>query len=282
MVPGLTTMTGGQFILLYMMLLAAAAPLSLILAALTRSAGRTQRVDDPDQLAMLSGGKARLIDSAIARLLETGAIAFEGRQHFRIDRTRQSANLIDGPILRLTSPVSWNDIKSASSVQADCLEDGLVGQGLIASNHEMLWRRGAAVLPFVLLLMVGLMRLAIGLARHAPVGILIVLLIGTIGFTLFRWFMVDRRTQAAIKAVSEAKARATRLKTAPLDTEMGIAVALFGTAVLTGSAFGALHQLRTASHGDGGPGFFDGGSSDGGGSDGGGGGCGGGCGGCGS
>jgi hypothetical protein len=93
---------------------------------------------------------------------------------------------------------------------------------------------------------------------------------------VIRYFTVDRRTEAAMSAVEAAKTRAARLKAAPTTPEMGLAVALFGTTVLAGSAYQDFHRLRSSS-GDG-----DGGSSGDGSGGCGSGGCGGGgCGGCG-
>ena len=54
-----------------------------------------------------------------------------------------------------------------------------------------------------------------------------------------------------------------RLRKAPTTSEIGLAVALFGTAVLVGSGFADFHTLRHASS-DGGGGGSDGGGDGGG------------------
>ena len=69
-------------------------------------------------------------------------------------------------------------------------------------------------------------------------------------------------------ALAADRARHLRLRQAPQSDEVTLAVALFGTAVLIGSPWEALHSMRTAQGGDG-SGGADGGCG------------GGGCGGCG-
>jgi uncharacterized protein (TIGR04222 family) len=275
MVPGLTTMTGSGFLWLYLLMLGASFALSKIMTMLLRPAGRTQSVTDVDQLALLNGGQARLAESAVARLMAGGAVSLSGVDKFRIERGRDAASTVEASILRLSGLSTWRDIESAIENPRDIIEHKMVRQELLASDDQLQKLRWAATLPFLLLLMLGLIRLMIGIERSAPVGLLTLLLVLTLGIALLRWFKVDRRTEAGLAAVKAAKASASRLRTAPLPDEMGTAVALFGTVVLVGSMFDGLYKFRTASGGDGG-GFFDGGSSDGGS------GCGGGgCGGCG-
>ena len=73
-----------------------------------------------------------------------------------------------------------------------------------------------------------------------------------------RVFAVDRRTKGGLAVVKEAKRRAERLKRAPTQAETGMAVALFGTAVLAGSPLADLHRMRQS---DGGSSGGDSGSS---------------------
>jgi hypothetical protein len=114
----------------------------------------------------------------------------------------------------------------------------------------------------------------IGDMRERPIGFLSALLVLTALLAIVRWFSVDRRTKAGLTAVAATKEQSDRIRRAPTDTDVGLAVALFGTTVLAGSAWWDFHRMRAATSGDGGGGSSDGGSD--------GGGCGGGgCGGCG-
>jgi uncharacterized membrane protein YgcG len=108
------------------------------------------------------------------------------------------------------------------------------------------------------------------------VGFLTALLIVTAFVALIRFAKLDAATRSGRRALGEVRREAARLRSAPVRDEAGMAVALFGTTVLVGSALSDFHDLRMkgASSGE------DGGSS--GGDSGGDGGCGGGgCGGCG-
>ena len=138
-----------------------------------------------------------------------------------------------------------------------------------------------STLPYAVLIAFGATKMIVGSLRDRPIGYLTALVVLTVIAGAIRWFTIDRRTRAGRDAVHEARERSLRLRQAPTSPEVGIAVALFGTAVLAGSAFGDFHRLRSnaGSGRDGGGGSCGGG----GGGSGGGGGCGGGgCGGCGS
>ena len=130
----------------------------------------------------------------------------------------------------------------------------------------------AFVLPLLALIAFGAIKLMVGLSRDRPVGFLVVLLIATAILAVIRWRAIDRCTRAGRAALARVRQEAERIKAAPTRQEMATAVALFGTAVLAGSAFAPLHTLRAGSSA--GSGGCGGGGGDGGG--------GGGCGGCGS
>ena len=66
----------------------------------------------------------------------------------------------------------------------------------------------------------------------------------TAGLALVRWRQVDRRTRAGERLLRREQSRADRLRRAALPHETDQAVALFGTAVLAGSAYAGYHDLR--------------------------------------
>ena len=148
--------------------------------------------------------------------------------------------------------------------------------GLLMDGWTALQLRFWQTTPYLLLFAFGWTKVQIGEARGKPVGFLIALLVITVVFALLRFAVLDRRTRAGKEVIEEARERSERLRRAPAEGETGLAVALFGTAVLAGSAWGDFHRMRAAS-GDGG----SGGGGDGGSGCGGGGCGGGGCGGCG-
>jgi uncharacterized protein (TIGR04222 family) len=265
-------LTGGPFLALYILLLVATIVAGLAIPRRLRPEGRIQRVTDIDQLAYLAGGRARFWDAVVARLLASNALAMIGRDTFSVDRRMPEASPAERAVLTLSSPAKWGEIELALRNYTAPLEQKMIVSGLLVSNEARGNLRFWATLPYAMLIVFGATKWIIGDMRDRPVGYLSALLVVTAIFAIVRWFSIDRRTRAGLDAVAHLRDQSDRLRKAPTNSEIGIAVALFGTTVLVGSGFSDFHRLRSASSGG------DGGS---GGSDGGGGGCGGGCGGCG-
>lgn len=268
-------LTGGPFLTLYCVLLIVATVAAILIPYRMRAAGRRQRVTDPDMLAVLGGGRLRFADALVTRLLARGDLSMPTRDSFTVKPGAKGATAAEISILSLSSPIRWSAIASRLPGYAEAVERRLTAAGLWISAAEAARIRFWQTLPFMMLIGFGAIKLLVGEARHRPVGFLTGLLVLTLIAAAVRWFTIDRRTQAAIDAVAEAKRDHRRLKIAPTGDEAALGVALFGTTVLAGSAYADFHRMRAAS--DGGTGGDGGGSSDGGG------GCGGGgCGGCGS
>jgi uncharacterized protein (TIGR04222 family) len=262
-------LNGGQFIMLYLLLLAAAIIFSLIIPRLMRQSGRDQAISDPDQLALLVGGPTRLCESVVTRLLTARSIQQRGSDNFGLLSAPQTSSTIEQSVIGVL-PASWRTIEQSIKPYAEPMQTRMASLGLLIGSDSAARQQLMQTMPYLLLILFGAVKLFVGEQRHKPVGILTALVLLTLLFAVIRYFIVDRRTEAAISAVEAAKTRAARLKAAPTTPEMGLAVALFGTAVLAGSAYQDFHRLRSPS-GDG-----DGGSSgDGSGGCGGGGGCGG-------
>jgi uncharacterized protein (TIGR04222 family) len=271
-------LTGGPFLILYLVLLVAAAVAGFVIPVRLRPPGRKQDIVDPDVLAVLAGGKGRFVEALVARLLARGALVILGRSGFGAKAGASGNTAAEQRVLALTAPIKWTTIQSQIADYAEPVARKLAGSGLHMTDEEAARTRWWQTLPYVLLIGFGTIKLMVGEARGKPVGFLIGLLVVTAVFAAIRWFALDRRTQAAHDALAEAASRNERLKRAPTTSEIGTAVALFGTGVLAGSAWNDFHRMRSASSGDGGSSS----SSDGGsGCGGGGSGCGG-CGGCGS
>lgn len=265
--------TGGPFLILYGVLLVIVVIAGIVIPARLLPDGRNQRVRDPDQLAYLAGGRARFADGIIARLLAGRALAMNGKSKLDV-LMRNGASSAENSVLALSPPLDWPRIERTLRPAADTLLERLRHAGLMLTGGERANLRYWALLPYLTLLMFGATKWVIGDARDRPVGYLTLLLIVTAILALIRAFTIPKLTRAGKAALAEARATSDRIRRAPLPAEAGIAVALFGTAVLAGSEFDAFHKMRAASG--------DGGSSGGGDGGGDGGGCGGGgCGGCG-
>ncbi len=268
-------LNGSDFIALYSLLFLPVAAFGFILPRLFRPAGRSQSLDDPEQLAVLAGGVNRLAETATARLMAGGALMATVTAGFAVVDRSAARTMVEKAIVQRSDPAKWSTIIARAQTAARPIGDRLVAMGLWLDERETRHLRWIQTMPYWLLLGFGAIKWMIGVSRDRPVGILSFFLVFTAICAAIRWFTVDRRTAAAIRTVAEARAVRTRLRAAPMREETGLAVALFGTAVLAGSPYDMLHRLRATDGGDGGM------SSDGG-SGCGSGGCGGGCGGCGS
>jgi len=277
-------LTGGPFLELYAILLGIAIIAGLIIPHWLRPDGYAGRVTDPDELAYLAGGEARFADAVVARLLAARSLVMIGKKGFHAQMRDAGRTAAERSVLALPGELSWPKIVRTLQPEAEPIGRRLVADGLMMDAGLIRQMRFWQTLPYFLLFGFGMIKLMIGEARHRPVGFLVLFLLVTAILAAIRWFAVERRTRGGLAALDDARSGAERLRLAPTAPEAGLAVALFGTAVLAGSGWSDFHQLRTARSGDGG-GWSGCGTSSGGdgGSGCGGGGCGGGgCGGCGS
>lgn len=262
--------TGEPFLTLYLILLAAAIAAGLLIPRWLRPPGRAGSVDDPDELAWLAGGRTRFTDGVVARLLASGALVLVGGKQFAPAAGARGSSAVEHAALGLGDQFGWGALEERLRAYAEPIERRLRATGLLMTGAERANLRFWSTLPYAALIAFGATKHLIGEARDRPTGILTILLILTLAFAVIRWFSVDQRTRAAIDLIRERQRTGSRMKRAPLRDEVGVAVALFGTGVLAGSALADFHRLRSAG---------DGGSS--GGGDGSSGCGGGGCGGCG-
>jgi uncharacterized protein (TIGR04222 family) len=241
-----------------------------------RPEGRRSPVDDPEVLAMLKGGAAVLGNAVAARLLADGRMTFDGRSRLTPVRGASAETAAERALLSERSGLRASLLTRAIKGPAESIAARMRRSGLWMDQDEMRTIRIAQTAPLACLLVFGLARWWLGEQRGEAVGFLIALEAVTALALLVRFFILDRATQAGRSALVDARRRYERLRRAPREPEMGLAVALFGPAVLAGTTLDPFHRMLNSSSGDGGG--SDGGSSDGGGS----GGCGGGgCGGCG-
>lgn len=265
---------GGAFLGLYAILFVVSLIASFVIAAWLRPEGREVPTSGEDELAVLAGGKDRLTETVLSRLLARDAAVIE-RGKFVFDSRVPVNTPVEREIVALSAPASWKAIGNVVGRANDRIRHDLESRGLLMEKDEARRLGLFAIMPFAILIAVGLIKVQVGLGRERPVGFLIAFMIVTAVVALIRLFAIDRRTQGGMATLKQAQARAERLKLAAPRDETGMAVALFGTAVLVGSPLADLHKLRQSDGGSGG------GDSSGGG-DGGGSGCGGGgCGGCG-
>ena len=270
---GFSSYSGLDFLLFYTALLVAAFAASLFIPAMMRDDGRAGSAGGHEGLAYLSGGPRRFSESVLAKLFAEDKLLIEGKR-IAVNGAQSGRTPAEQALLAEHGELSWKRAGQVLSDQSARIDDALVTQGLLMARGDRIVVRTGLILPFVFLLLIGLFRFFAGQALGEPVGFLGGLMVLTAVLAIMRWIRFSPLTRAGIEALDAARAGAARLRSAPRQGEVGMAVGLFGTGVLMGTPYAPLHELRSAQ--------AAGGGGDSGCGDGGGGGCGGGgCGGCG-
>ena len=260
---------GTAFLIFYGLCFVGCQLLGHLIAEVLRPDGSEGIVDDPDELAIMSNRQEqRVAESAVARMLENGALSLDGKRFARGNGNPSGA--MEGAIAGTGSRPRWRDILLAVKLQGERIRERLIMRGLMMSRGDARSLGLKAAIPIIALFAFGIAKVFVGVERDRPVGMLIAFLIITAIFIAGRLFGTDQRTRAGRRALKDARSRHARLRIAPRGTETGTAVALFGTGVLATGPLGDFHRLRQSTGGDG---TGDSGDGDGG--------CGGGCGGCG-
>jgi uncharacterized protein (TIGR04222 family) len=228
------------------------------------------------QLAYMAGGACRAGDAILVELFEAKqATLSEDGKYINVDpraallraRPDQSGLIEPKPMTRL----------QFQSMLAPYLEEiqGLLTQAGLIPTAEQSWSyRGDVLLTLLVPILLGIEKIEVGIGRGKPVGYLTALVIVTAVLGLF--LMIGLRLTAAGKAIlKEYKTSKARLARAPIASELPMAVALSGLAVLAGTELEPIYNTARARDRAGTAGGCGGGGC-------GGGGCGGGgCGGCG-
>ena len=209
---------------------------------------------DAIETAFLVGGAARAADTAIVERFDT-----------------PNADAVP-PIRGVRKEAAWRrDQVARLQHKVAGVHDALVGRGLVPSEQRCRRLRLTVLVILSPILLLGLVKLDVGLSRDRPVGYLWILLF----FLIVAGLAIasrPRRTLRGDAALARCREQAARAARAPVPGELAIAFALGGAAVLAGTA-AAPYGLLLRKLDDGGDGGSGGCGTDGGG-------CGGGCGGC--
>jgi uncharacterized protein (TIGR04222 family) len=232
------------------------------------------------------------VNAAVASLVSRGALAVGKDGKFRF------TNLPTGRLSDLEQRVyesvgrrdaaSLRDIRTGAASTVAALHEQLAEPGLLVAAGDVAL---ALLVPLVIGLavpVIGLLRLANGLAAGRPVGFLVVALVVTALVSLIAFARRPFRSRRGDAVLDQLRFEHARLKgniREGVASDVALDVALFGVGALVGSKFDLLRKTLAppAGSGDGGwsSGCSSGGGCGGGGCGGGGGGGGGGCGGCG-
>ncbi|NCS27601.1 MAG: TIGR04222 domain-containing membrane protein [Microcystis aeruginosa F13-15] len=308
-IPNPMNFTGPEFLTFYISL----GVMGIALAAWLRfslclvSANINQQPDlNSYEIAFLAGGNHRLIMAAITSLVKQGYVEVL-KEKSPFGRT-QSKLVVTGKIDAIADPVekavaqdilatdgAIEQVFRKSTGMKDSIRARLEQLGLFLSDAQAFKAQIYPSLIVVILLGIGLCKMAVGISRDKPVGLLLICIFGLLVLGA-RFFVKPQRSRYGEIIFKDLRNRLQPLKTGnSSDSELVLAVAFFGATVLMAdTALADLYQMLTptavassgSDGGSGGSSGSDGGSgggSDGGsgGSDGGSdGGCGG-CGGCG-
>lgn len=297
---------GPTFILFYLVLLTLVVGGAASLRQVLRSpAGKAADGElDPYEVAYLAGGKGLAIRAAMASLVNRGALRVRRvkAKALRFFTVTKEFRLLAAKPLNASSPAleqtihsaaggdgqSLPKLQQAADNQAAELAQRLRRFGLLLDEGQAAKARWWPALLIAALGLLGVIKIAVGISRGKPIGYLFLAVLGTF-FIAALFLRAVSRSRAGDLVLANLRDRHERLNVAAhgpahdiAATEVVLATALFGMAVVAG---GPLDELRTAlraplNQGGGGGSSGCGGSGCGGSGCGGGGCGGGGCGGC--
>ncbi|MCA2553319.1 MAG: TIGR04222 domain-containing membrane protein [Microcystis sp. M04BS1] len=274
-IPNPMNFTGPEFLTFYISL----GVMGIALAAWLRfslclvSANTKQQPDlNTYEIAFLAGGNHRLIMAAITSLVKQGYV----------EVLKEGKLVVTGKIDAIADPVekavaqdilatdgAIEQVFQKSQGMKDSIRSRLEQLGLFLSDAQALKAQICPSLIVVILLGIGLCKMAVGISRDKPVGLLLICIFGLLVLGA-RFFVKPQRSGYGEIIFKDLTNRLQYLKTAnSSDSELVLAVALFGATVLmANTALADLYQMLTptaaaSSGGDGGSGGSDG-DSDGG------------------
>lgn len=265
--------TGSDFLLFYAGLLAAAGVATLWIPGWLRAEGRFASTLDTEETAYLAGGAQRLAQATVADLYAAGALSPGGTGKLAVARGDVPASEAGKAILGGGGTIDLGQAVAAIDRRSRQLEQQLIAKGLLIDKGGRQTLKFLSILPFLALLALGWYRRQAGEALGEPTGFLTGLMVLALVLAVMRFATLSPLTRAGADQLAQMREKSARLRSAPIAGEAALAVALFGTGVLVGTPFEAVHAMRQTS-GDSGGGSDSSSSGDSG--------CGGGgCGGCG-
>lgn len=239
--------SGPEFIVLYLGLMLAVLIATPLWRRWLRSRGGQAR--DAGTLstleaAYLAGGHSRAVDAGVAALHHRGVLRWD--PHRRRFVRHRDGDQLDPPLRELGNVFDGADVGAAlkrGRVAVAPVLRTLEQRGLYESRPEARRIAKLAALPAFALLLFGLAKIAVGMVRERPVTTLVVLCVVVALYALAIFAGAAKPTRAGREALSRKQAAAHATKNGRFD-DIGLAVALGGTALLSGTALADYHQLR--------------------------------------
>lgn len=201
-----------------------------------------------EEIAYLAGGPTRVLDASVAGLLDSGHLEWDPtRMRLRVLRRDGLSGL---PALIVGAVASDGDpatLEQRLAAALDAPKRTLVQRQLWleeAARARAAWRLG--LLPGLLVLF-GAAKIAVGVVRDQPTLFITLLTLAMLVYTVVQWSSAPTRTHRGDLVLRTLGVRHARLQRAPVTGEVGLAVALAGTTVLSGTSYAAYHQARQPS-----------------------------------
>jgi uncharacterized protein (TIGR04222 family) len=236
---------------------------------------------DVYETAYLADGKNRVVDTAIASLVQTQSVVVESAQ--RSFTLQKPLTEISHPVERAVAEAIANngriDVVRQGSFQAINAIFGRLQQlELLITPQRSMTARIVPALLFVALLGLGIAKILVGISRGKPVGYLVMMCVVVAIVGICFLLIPIHRSRYGDRVLKDLRTRIQSIVFSPSHPQLALAFALLGVWILPVDDIFAdlrtvLAPVSTGGGGDGGSGGCSGGD--------GGGGCGGGCGGCG-
>ena len=205
----------------------------------------------PYEIAYLHGGRPRVLATAMVRLKDLGHADVTTDGQVVICSVPVGSERVEREVFDELAKQSGNTLDPKPLVKAvKELEEtrfvGLREEGLTLSPRS---RFLGGCLPAVLCLgaifLFGITRMGLGIVNDKPVGFLIASMVATFVVTAIAFGRPLNRTRKADAMLANLSQRHGRLRTLRSDLEpgdAGLAVALFGVAVLSGTAYASMYD----------------------------------------
>jgi uncharacterized protein (TIGR04222 family) len=269
--------TAGPFLQFYLLLMLTTLAASILLRINARGAGGRRDSLDLDfiELACLVGGRTRAADAVLVAFMTAGATTIDFRQRIL---WRENAEPLPRELERFRVRGSVGTRKEFHAAIAKPIDDvyrDLSRRGLAPSPEALSRLAMDTMIVMAIPMVLGIVKIIVGgVIRGHPTGKLAMMVCVTGFLATLLIVRPPRRTPAGEQALRASRSLHARAARAPLRSELALAFAIAGPAVLFGTPYEALaRHIQASSSGGGGCG---GGGCGGGGGGGGCGGCGGG------
>ena len=282
-IPNPLDFTGGEFLTFYFVLSIIIVLLALLLRNYLRmpneNLGQQLSSLNTYETAYLAGGKNRVVDTAIATLVQKESITAQSSQRTLtlndskenlsdpVEQEVAKAIVLNGNIDRVRSLVT-------STTVIKKISDRLHQLGLLVSQNQSAKAQTYPAILIASLLGLGIAKIFVGISRGKPVSFLVVMcfIIAIIGLCF--WKIPVHRSRYGDRIFQDLLTRIHSRNLSHTDPQLPLAFALLGITILPNDMiFAELKQVFTPVSSSSGGG--DGGGGCGGGCGGGGGGCGG-------